>query len=35
MFCLVDVLDAETATRVHQEVHGLVADEPTPVQEGA
>lgn len=34
VFCLVDAPDAETATRVHQEAHGLVADELTPVQEG-
>jgi hypothetical protein len=27
IFCLVDAPDAETATRVHREAHGLVADE--------
>ena len=35
IFCLVDAPDAETATRVHAEAHGLLADELTPVQEGA
>ena len=34
VFCLVDAPDAETATRVHREAHGLEADELTPVQEG-
>jgi hypothetical protein len=34
VFCLVDAPDAETAARVHQEAHGLVADELIPVQEG-
>ena len=35
VFCLVDAPDAETAARVHQEAHGLLADELTPVEEGA
>ena len=35
VFCLVDAPDAETATRVHREAHGLEADELTPVQEGS
>jgi hypothetical protein len=35
VFCLVDAPDAETAARVHQEAHGLVADELIPVEEGA
>jgi len=35
VFCLVDAPDAETAARVHREAHGLVADELTPVQQGA
>jgi hypothetical protein len=34
VFCLVDAPDAETATRVHREAHGLEADELVPVQEG-
>ena len=34
VFCLVEAPDAETAARVHEEAHGLVADELTPVQEG-
>ena len=34
VFCLVDARDAETATPVHREAHGLEADELTPVQEG-
>ena len=34
VFCLVDAPDAETATRVHREAHGLEADEIVPVQEG-
>lgn len=34
VFCLVDAPDAETATRVHREAHGLVADEIYNVQEG-
>jgi hypothetical protein len=34
VFCLVDAPDAETASRVHREAHGLEADELTPVQQG-
>lgn len=34
IFCLVDAPDAETATRVHREAHGLVADEIFEVHEG-
>jgi hypothetical protein len=34
IFCLVEAPDAETATRVHREAHGLVADEIYEVQEG-
>ncbi len=34
IFCLVDAPDAQTAARVHQEAHGLVADEIYQVQEG-
>ncbi len=34
IFCLVDAPDAETATRVHREAHGLVADEIHLVQPG-
>lgn len=33
-FCLVDAPDAETATRVHREAHGLVADQIFAVVEG-
>ena len=35
VFCLVDAPDAAAANRVHQEAHGLVADEIHVVQEGA
>ena len=35
IFCLVEAPDAETATRVHREAHGLVADEIYPVSQGA
>jgi hypothetical protein len=35
IFCLVEAPDAETATRVHREAHGLVADEIYEVQEGS
>lgn len=35
VFCLVEAPDAETATRVHREAHGLEADEIVPVQEGS
>lgn len=34
VFCLVDAPDAEAARKVHEEAHGLVADELIPVQEG-
>ncbi|HVN51467.1 MAG TPA: DUF4242 domain-containing protein [Acidimicrobiales bacterium] len=34
VFCLVDAPDAEAATAVHREAHGLVADSLTPVQQG-
>ena len=34
VFCLVDAPDAETATRVHQEAHGLVAETIYEVQAG-
>ena len=34
VFCLVDAPDAETAARVHQEAHGLVADRIFEVHEG-
>ncbi len=34
IFCLVEAPDAETASRVHREAHGLVADEIFPVVEG-
>jgi hypothetical protein len=35
IFCLVEAPDPGTATRVHQEAHGLVADEIHQVQEGS
>ncbi|HEV7195061.1 MAG TPA: DUF4242 domain-containing protein [Pedococcus sp.] len=35
IFCLVDAPDAETASAVHREAHGLVADAVHPVVEGA
>lgn len=35
VFCLVEAPDAEAASRVHKEAHGLVADELVPVQEGS
>jgi Nickel responsive protein SCO4226-like len=35
VFCLVEAPDKEAANRVHQEAHGLVADELVEVQEGA
>jgi hypothetical protein len=35
VFCLVDAPSADAATAVHREAHGLVADEITPVTEGA
>lgn len=34
IFCLVDAPSAEAANRVHQEAHGLVADEIYPVVQG-
>lgn len=34
IFCLVEAPDAETASRVHREAHGLVADEVYEVSEG-
>jgi Protein of unknown function (DUF4242) len=34
IFCLVEAPDAETAVRVHQEAHGLVADAIYPVADG-
>jgi hypothetical protein len=33
-FCLVEAPDAESATRVHREAHGLVADRIFEVVEG-
>ena len=33
-FCLVEAPDAETATKVHREAHGLLADEIYPVFQG-
>lgn len=35
IFCLVDAPDAETASTVHRQAHGLVADEIYRVDEGA
>jgi hypothetical protein len=35
IFCLVDAPDAETASKVHREAHGLVADEIYEVSEGS
>ncbi len=34
IFCLVEAPDADTATKVHREAHGLVADEIYEVKEG-
>lgn len=34
VFCLVDAPDAESASKVHQEAHGLVADRLIEVREG-
>jgi len=34
VFCLVEAPDAETASRVHREAHGLVADQLVQVMEG-
>ena len=35
VFCLVDAPNAEAATTVHREAHGLVADEIYAVREGS
>ena len=35
VFCLIQAPNKELAARVHQEAHGLVADEIIEVQEGA
>ena len=35
VFCLVEAPNAEAATSVHREAHGLVADEIVAVAEGA
>ena len=35
IFCLVEAPDAETASTVHREAHGLVADHIYPVVEGS
>ena len=35
VFCLVEAPDAETASTVHREAHGLVADQIFKVQEGS
>jgi len=35
VFCLVDAPDADAASTVHREAHGLVADEIYTVTEGA
>jgi hypothetical protein len=35
VFCLVEAPDAETASTVHREAHGLVADEIYEVEEGS
>ena len=35
VFCLVDAPDAEAATKVHKEAHGLVADRIFAVTEGS
>lgn len=35
VFCLVDAPTKEAAAAVHQEAHGLLADDITEVQEGA
>lgn len=34
VFCLVEAPDAEAASAVHKEAHGLVADSVTEVREG-
>jgi hypothetical protein len=35
VYCLFEGPDAEAGAAVHREAHGLLADEITPVQEGA
>ncbi len=35
VFCLVDAPDRETASKVHQEAHGLVAEQLFEVEQGA
>ena len=35
IFCLVEAPDADTASRVHREAHGLLADEIYEVTQGA
>jgi hypothetical protein len=35
VFCLVDAPNREAAVAVHQEAHGLLADDITEVREGA
>ncbi len=35
VFCLVEAPDAEAASTVHREAHGLVADQVVEVQEGS
>lgn len=35
VFCLVEAPDAEAASRVHKEAHGLVADDIIEVNEGS
>ena len=35
VFCLVEAPDAEAATTVHRDAHGLVADQVLEVQEGS
>ena len=35
VFCLFEAPDEQTGTAVHQEAHGLLADEITSVQEGS
>lgn len=35
VFCLVEAPDANAASSVHREAHGLVADEVLEVQEGS
>jgi hypothetical protein len=35
VFCLVEAPDAESASTVHREAHGLVADQVIEVQEGS